>query len=178
MFTMSLRFNARKVAIGLVVIVSVISAAFIFANRNSGQLKETDLSGAKKKSDSISKEAASNEERLKFLESFGWKISEEALEIAEVIIPEEFDDVYLNYNEIQKEQGMDLAKLRGKRVKRYTYAVKNYPGTTSEVRANLLVYNGKIVGGDISSTSLDGFMHGFAMRETHASTRTYVSGLY
>ena len=35
----------------------------------------------------------------------------------------------------------------------------NYP-TDDEVSAHLYVYNDKVIGGDISSAALDGFMHG------------------
>ena len=54
-------------------------------------------------------------------------------------------------------------EYKGKRVKRYTYEVTNYPGQASGVRANLLVDGGMVIGGDICSLTLDGFMHGFAL---------------
>ena len=52
-------------------------------------------------------------------------------------------------------------KYKGIRAKKYTYHVKNYPDTQEDVIANLLIYNNKVIGGDISSTALDGFTHGF-----------------
>ena len=59
---------------------------------------------------------------------------------------------------------MDLSKLKGKKVKRWTYEVTNYPKQTEGVRANLLVLDGKVVGGDIcSNDAANGFMHGFAL---------------
>lgn len=54
---------------------------------------------------------------------------------------------------------MDLEPYHGKRVKCWTYTVLNYPGENG-VLAHLYIYKDKIVGGDISSTALDGFMHG------------------
>ena len=86
----------------------------------------------------------------------------------EIVIPEEFDDVYLRYNELQKKQGLDLSKYRSKRVKRWTYIIKNYPGyseTDDCVRINLLVFDGCVIGGDVSSVELDGFMHTFAKED-------------
>ncbi len=56
-----------------------------------------------------------------------------------------------------------MTKYAGKRCKRYSYSVLNYPEEPEDVRANILVYNGKIIGGDVCSLKLDGFMHGFAM---------------
>jgi hypothetical protein len=35
------------------------------------------------------------------------------------------------------------------------------------VRANLLVYNNKVVGGDVSSVALDGFMQGLSIKVTN-----------
>ena len=77
----------------------------------------------------------------------------------EVLIPDEFDEVFERYNKIQKEAGMDLSPYHGKRVKCWTYRVLNIPDQ-GEVMANLYVYKNKIIGGDISSARLDGFMHG------------------
>lgn len=71
-------------------------------------------------------------------------------------LPIEFDMVYNNYNEIQKEAGYDLAPFRGKSCTMYTYELTNHP--FGKCNANIIVYNGEIIGGDISSVNLDGFM--------------------
>lgn len=107
--------------------------------------------------------ASDESERIAFLAQFGWTVQEDPYEVRELIIPEEFNDVYTNYNEIQKEQGFDLEQYQGVRVKRWTYVVTNYPGyeSTEVIHANLLVLDGKVIGGDIGSVELDGFMHGF-----------------
>lgn len=72
---------------------------------------------------------------------------------------DEFDEVFTQYNDLQKTAGMDLEPYHGKRVKCWTYTVLNYPGEEG-VLAHLYIYKDKIVGGDVSSTALDGFMHG------------------
>ena len=59
-----------------------------------------------------------------------------------------FDEIYQSYNLIQKEQGMDLLKWRGKRCMKYSYNVLNYPAQQQNIRLNLLVCGGKIIGGD------------------------------
>lgn len=102
-----------------------------------------------------------NEDRLEFIAQFGLEVEEEPCEIEEIVIPQEFDAVYQKYNEIQKAQGLDLSRYAGKKVKRFCYRVLNYPGCEDEVRLNLLVAENKVVGGDVSSLALDGFMHGF-----------------
>lgn len=101
-----------------------------------------------------------NEDRIEFLEQFGWEISPNSIEIVEVMIPEEFDAVYENYNKLQSELGLDLQKYKGKRVKRYTYKVLNHPKVSNtEVRANILIYKNEVIAGDIMTTSIEGFMH-------------------
>ncbi len=94
--------------------------------------------------------------------------------MAEVIIPAEFDEAYEKYNEIQKKQNLDLSKYSGKRAKRWTYEVKNYPGYENKkgfIQANILIYDGMVIGGDICSVELNGFMRGFDFPEIEVSTK-------
>ena len=103
-----------------------------------------------------------NEERTEFLKQFGYNVEKEPKEIVDVIIPEEFDSVYKEYNDIQRKQGLNLKKYKGKTVTRYTYAIKDYEGyEDGEVIANLLIYKSKIVGGDICSVGQKSYIHGF-----------------
>lgn len=99
-------------------------------------------------------------QRQSFLKEMGWEVSEEYDECRVVIIPEKFNDVYKNYNELQKQQGFDLEKFKGKTVEIYTYTVKNYPDHEKNIVASLMVYEGELIGGDVSCVELDGFMQG------------------
>lgn len=103
-----------------------------------------------------------NEDRVKFLSQFGYEVSEDPIETVEITLPEKFDKVYAGYNELQKAQGLDLSKYRRKTVMRYTYEVKNYDGYNgSKVLANVIVYRGRVIGGDVCSADPQGFVHGF-----------------
>ena len=93
-----------------------------------------------------------------FLKKIGWTVEPEMTEVREVIIPEAFDNLYTEYNQLQLECGLDLEKYKGKSVKKYTYLVNNYEYDGS-VLATLLIYKGKVIGGDISSARADGFRH-------------------
>ena len=106
-------------------------------------------------------QARDNAQRRAFLAQFGWEVSEEPTEICEVIIPDTFDSVYQQYNELQRSQEFDLMRYQGRRVKRWTYEVKNYPDYEGTVVANLLLCNDTVIGGDIASNALNGFMQGF-----------------
>ena len=76
------------------------------------------------------------------------------------------------YNTLQKAQGYDLSKFAGKTVMRYVYKVNNYPSSTEPVYATLLVYKGKVIGGDVTDTAAKGHIRGFKMPENGATTPT------
>ena len=97
-----------------------------------------------------------------FIESFGWEVSQKPVEIKEIFIPKSFDAVYDRYNEeIQLPGGYDLRRYAGQKAVLYCYEVLNYPSDDA-VFANVLVCDGTVIGGDICSSRLDGFMHGFS----------------
>lgn len=155
MFIVSMKANKKKIFLVMVALILLVFGAFLYANKNSS-LKANQHKVA-------SYIVENNQQRIDYLKTFGWIVTDEACEIVEVAIPTEFNDVYQKYNKIQKEQGFDLEQYKGKRAKRFTYEVKNYPNQPEYVRANLLIYNNQIIAGDISSLQLDGFMHGFTM---------------
>ncbi len=155
MFVFSVRANKPKLIAGLCVAVfALLSVLFFIGSRDNPVIDSGDISA----------KASNEEERIAFLSQFGWEIDEDPIEVSEVIIPSEFNDTYSSYNELQKNQSMDLEAYKGKRVKKWVYQVKNYPGYPAEsdcIRATMLVYEGMVVGGDVSSMELDGFMQGF-----------------
>ena len=110
--------------------------------------------------------AGSNEDRIAYLQSFGWQVQETPTETQEVRIPEEVNDVFTRYNQLQQSQGFDLSRYGGKAVKRYVYTITNSPGGSQDHCATVLVYRNKIIGGDVASRAEGGRMHGFAMPQT------------
>ena len=103
----------------------------------------------------------SNDDRINFAKQFGWDVDPQALNEQEVQIPKEFDKIFSAYNEIQRRQGLDLSSFKKKSVMRYTYAIKNYPNYEGEVYINILVYRNTVIGGDVCSADVNGFVHGF-----------------
>ena len=102
-----------------------------------------------------------NEDRVNFLFQFGWQVKNEPVSNEEITIPASFDKIFVGYNEIQKGQGLDLSKYKNKEVMRYTYEITNYPNYSGTVYATILVYRNKIIGGDVCSADVKGFIHGF-----------------
>lgn len=103
-----------------------------------------------------------NEDRIAFLDGYGWQVKEDPLATQELIVPKEFDESYAEYLALQTEQGFDLEQYAGKRLKRYTYEITNYPSGETGVQVNLLVYKNTVVGGEVLSAKTDGFLHGLS----------------
>ena len=103
---------------------------------------------------------------INFLKQYGWVVDETPIEECEIIIPKEFDKVLTTYNEIQKQQGLDLTKYQKKATTRYTYKVTNYPNYEGTVYANIITYRGKVIAGDICSADSRGFIHTLSMPST------------
>ena len=101
-------------------------------------------------------------DRITFLSSFGWEVSPTPTEEVSFLLPAEFDRVLAGYNEIQKDQGLDLSRYKNKKVTRYTYEVKNYEGYEGKVYVNLIMYKNRIVAADVTSADPYGFVHGLS----------------
>lgn len=102
--------------------------------------------------------ASTNAERIYFIKSIGHEVLSNEPETKAVVIPEAFSDVYNNYNDIQRLSGYDLADYKGCEVVVYTYSIKTPAGYDGDCVLNMIVYNGRVIGGDVSSAALGGFM--------------------
>jgi len=107
-----------------------------------------------------SKGIRTNADRVAYLNGCGWQVTEEPLAVEEIRIPEEMDESYRRYLALQAAQGFDLERYAGRRIRRYTYEVTNYPTGESGVQANLMLYRTTVVGGEVLSPRMDGFVHG------------------
>lgn len=154
MFVYSVKTSKAKIFAVIIAIILSVAAIFFVMNQDREPAANDSA---------ISYKAENAAERAAFLSQFGWKISDDPVEISEVIIPEVFEAGYLEYAEMNKAQGLDLEPYKGMRAKRWTYDVLNYPGLENQmgVQANLLIFEGRVIGGDICSLDLGGFMHGF-----------------
>lgn len=108
------------------------------------------------------KGVSSNEKRVAYLNALGWEVTGDPIVTEELLIPEEMDDSYTEYLDLQAQQGFDLTPYAGKRVKRYTYEVTNYPTGETGVQVNLLIHRNTVIGGEVLSSQMDGFLHGLS----------------
>ena len=103
--------------------------------------------------------AKTNAQRVSFIKSLGLLPDDNNAESKNVTVPAVFSAVYENYNALQKEAGYDLSTYKGVSVKVYTYPVgKIRKDCGDDYYVNLMVYKGRIIGGDISSRNIDGEM--------------------
>ncbi|MCR5635982.1 MAG: DUF4830 domain-containing protein [Clostridiales bacterium] len=159
MFIISFKTTAKKVFITLGVVLLVCCVALAISVLGSGQPEAAQCAGK-----NYSLLADDNKSRTDFLRQFGWETGDDPVSYKTVTIPFTFNDVYENYNKIQLSQGLDLTPYKGKQCESYTYQISNYP-YDGEVYANMLIYNGCVIGGDICSFELDGFMYGFCGKQ-------------
>ena len=139
------RFSKKAKAI-VVLIVLALVAAVVFLTLGG---QDSEATPAVK--------LTTNEDRVAYLQSLGWTVEAEPVETLQFLLPEELEEPYVTYNQLQMEQGFDLEACCGKQVSRYTYTVTNYPGRAEGVQANLYVCEGQPVAGDILCAGADGF---------------------
>ena len=99
------------------------------------------------------------EEAAAFLEDLGWNPDVQNITVKSSVLPEEFDTVFTEYNTLQIEQKCDLRNYAGKEIIVYTVPILNYSDNTESVYATVIVHNERVIGGDIHSAKMDGFMH-------------------
>ena len=116
--------------------------------------EEPVLSGTEVRYDGIRTET----DRREFLSALGYRATGDAKSTVEYTLPATLDAVLLGYNEIQKEQGFDLAKYTGKKLTRYTYELENYEGYEGKVYANLITYRDHVVAADLTGAGEKGFV--------------------
>ena len=162
MFIYSLRASTIKFfAVVCVALVTLITLIAFIPNFDGGSVSAATGNDVTYNFEKIK----TNEDRVKFLSQFGWQVNQDPIETSEVTIPSSFDRVFASYNEIQKQQGLDLTKYKNKEVMRYTYEITNYQGYEGTVYVTVIVYRNKVIGGDVCSADVKGFIHGFAKKQ-------------
>lgn len=147
MMVMTAKVDIKKVIAALVAVAGIVVALILL------------LGGGGSSTQTAAPSVAGNDGRVEFLKNLGWEVSASPKESGQVRIPQQENEVFDRYNQLQKSAGYDLSQFAGKTVMRYVYKVNNFPGATEPVYATLLVYKNQIIGGDITNTAADGTMH-------------------
>ena len=149
MFIFTAKINRKKIglamAAGAVVAVAAVAAVMWTARPASAAVAPKP------------KGVRSAEDRVTYLQEWGWQVHEAPTLVEELAMPEEFGEEYSQYLELQTAQGFDLSKYAGKRIKRYNFDILNYPSGATGTVAHLLMYKNTVIGGEVMG---DSFLHG------------------
>lgn len=146
MMVMTAKVDIKKVIAALAAVAGVIIALILL------------LGGGNSSTPTAAPSVAGNDGRVLFLKNLGWDASASPVESGQVRIPQEQNQVFGRYNDLQKSAGYDLSQFAGKTVMRYVYKINNFPGATEPVYATLLVHKDQVIGGDITNTAANGTM--------------------
>ncbi len=164
MFVYSVRATTIKffgvVCVALATLITVIAFVPDYIAGSAGDVVDVGSDGETVQVVSYEK-VKTAEDAAKFLTQFGWEVNMSDVEEVDVTLPSSFDKILTAYNELQMRQGLNLSKYKNKAVVRYTFTVTNYPGAEGPVLANVLVYRNRVIGGDLCSADITGFVTGF-----------------
>lgn len=156
MFVMTAKLNKKKLAAVLLAVILVIVAIVVALNVIGGS--------------SVQKIRGS-EDAAAYLQSLGWQVASEPVEVQQIVIPRQFTGVYESYIALQQKQGFKLEEYGGMSATRYTFRILNYPGGGDGIVADIIVYGSSVIAGDVQSTAIDGFMEGLCDNAPAASAQ-------
>lgn len=99
-------------------------------------------------------DGSTNALRVEYLKGMDLDIDDSDVSVKKTVIPESFDEVYKNYNSVQKKSGFDLSRYKGKTVEVYTYSLSS----SNDYKVHLIVCDNSIIGGDVADVKLNGEM--------------------
>ncbi len=117
-YTIKSRIKKPKKAIALLLFALLLVGVLVYITNSSASSK-----AYCKAVGEYSTRFGTDGDKTSFLSLFN--VQGELVTIDSVRIPENFNSVYEEYNEMQKKMGLDLEKYRGKTVKRYVYETKD-----------------------------------------------------
>ncbi len=145
MFVYNVKISSAKKLVSILAAASIAAAVICIVCMISVQSKVTDTATC----DEIgiyALDAKTPDEQAEFLGRFNLLPDRDSMQSRMVVIPCEFDDVYSEYNEIQKAIGLDLSRFKGKKVCEITYNLNK----SKFKYAVLLVYKDKVIGAHLT----------------------------
>lgn len=95
---------------------------------------------------------STNAQRVEYIKTLGVTLISDEYTKKNIVIPQDFNDVYSKYNRLQKSAGFDLSNYRGKTVTVYTYNCEQ------DKAVSLMIFENRLIGGDVAETKLHGSM--------------------
>ena len=148
MMIQAVRLTRKKAALAVILAGAVMAALILLLGRGGSPAQQDRPL------------LTSNAERVAYLQELGWEVVEEPVTTLQFLLPPQLKGDYVAYNDLQKQQGFDLTKYKGKKVEIYSYPVYNYKGHKDCMTLTIIGCEGRLIGGDVSCSELDGFMQG------------------
>lgn len=82
-----------------------------------------------------------------FIKQFGYDVNADSRTSDSVIIPSVFNEIYEEYNTLQRKIGLDLEDYKGREVKKITYELEN----SEEKYAVILTLQGRVIGAHLTN---------------------------
>lgn len=145
-------FKASSVKILCALCLCIAAGAFVISLMPEAgyavNVNKTEVSSELDKINVKSKDGRSD-----YLEALGFGVDNKNESKVSTTVPETFDAATEQYNNMQKMQGFDLEKYKGKKVDSYTYGVTSFPDGTKigdrKYLVTLIVHNGKVIAADM-----------------------------
>ncbi len=148
MFIVSAKIKPKKAIAGILIFGALLIAVIVLVSHFKNQSSPSAAATV----------AADDAARTAYLSSLGWEVDPTPMETLTFTLPSPLSQAYREYNLLQLEQGFDLSSYAGRDVKRYSYAVQNYPDHPQDVQADLYLCDDVIIAGDILCCGDDGFV--------------------
>ena len=152
MYVIHLKLRKRAMLASAAVMVMCICAAFLLPGCRSDVPEPIP--------------AATEEQRQAYLSDLGWSVNSTPVETMDLQLPQTLNEGWLEYAKLQDEQNLPFSNYAGQTVRRFTYAVTNYPGIPQGVQVNLYVCEDQVIGGDVISLGENGFQTGLSFPQT------------
>ena len=154
MFVYSFKASSVKI-IGLICVCLLAAVAVISLMPDAGSALNVNKFDFSKELSKI--DVKSEAGRIEYLSFLGYDVESDTEECESETLPKAFDEVTEKYNKLQRSQGFDLTKYRGKKVAGYTYEVScpdaSYGTDEDRYLATLLIYKNKVIGADLCNVS-------------------------
>ncbi len=149
MFVCSFKASTFKLITALFVCAAVLTLT-VFLMPDAG----TSVNVNKIVNEKINLTGITSEKKVQeFFAGAGFEVEQTPVQSGKVKIPKRFDSVMEKYNDLQKAQGLDLTKYKGKTAHRYTYKVTALPDGTNFGEniyyATVVVHNKKVIAADV-----------------------------
>lgn len=150
MFVMTMnKAGLRKAAVAMGCAALILVAAFTVKGALTKSTAAAGLTDDSAVTRSV--KVKNTDDMVSFLLSYGIEADLASAKVDKVKVPKIWDDSFVAFNEVMKQSGLDLSKVKGKTVEKWEFVAPNRSSENETAYAILLVKSKKVVGGYIIS---------------------------